>query len=89
MSRSRSDAPRIQHRPETVALVRAVAAAHAAALVVPCVGRSEWMSENPAQRAVAVVACRPCPVFNECVAAARREGFGVWAGKDLTPRTRS
>ena len=43
-----------------------------------------WLSEFEAERALAVRACRGCPVFTECGDAARanREQWGVWAGKD-------
>jgi len=48
-----------------------------------------WTSEDADERAAAVLLCWPCPVLAECGAAAveGRERFGVWAGRDRTPRT--
>lgn len=49
-----------------------------------------WLSEDPRLRAMAARWCTGCPVLAECDAAAveRKEKFGVWGGKDRTPRSR-
>lgn len=43
-----------------------------------------WTSEDPQARALAAVACGPCPLLNLCHAAAEstREPAGTWAGRD-------
>jgi hypothetical protein len=47
-----------------------------------------WLSEDPAERREAARRCHRCVVFVQCgeAAEARREAFGVWAGKDYAPR---
>jgi hypothetical protein len=50
-----------------------------------------WLSEDPAERKKAARWCRGCPVLHDCgaAAAARREAFGVWGGRDFTKRQRT
>ena len=47
-----------------------------------------WLSEQEADRAVAVKLCRHCPVIVECGQAAedRDERWGVWGGRDRSVR---
>lgn len=47
-----------------------------------------WLSDDPRLRAMAARWCRGCPVLELCGAAAveRKERFGVWGGRDRTPR---
>jgi Transcription factor WhiB len=47
-----------------------------------------WTSEHPAERSLAALACRGCPVAAECLAAAiaNDERWGVWGGKDFSRR---
>ena len=47
-----------------------------------------WTSDHPVERALAVRACRGCPVFVECgeAADANDERWGVWSGKDYSVR---
>ena len=54
----------------------------------PCKDRDEWTSEDADARAAAALACLPCPVSALCSATAdhAREKFGVWGGRDFTPR---
>lgn len=49
-----------------------------------------WFAETPAERAEAAAECDGCVVFDLCAAAAAeiRPRFGVWAGRDTTPRPR-
>lgn len=51
---------------------------------VPCTGRDEWISADPAVRHVAANACAGCPVMRVCGAYAVIAGVtaGVWAGRD-------
>lgn len=46
--------------------------------------RNWWTSDNPDERTQATKLCELCPAFNAChnVAVARRERWGVWAGRD-------
>lgn len=60
---------------------------------VPCaedLATDAWFAETPAERAEAVAQCDGCVVFDLCTAAAAeiRPRFGVWAGRDTTPRPR-
>lgn len=60
---------------------------------VPCaedLATDAWFAETPAERAEAAAECDGCAVFNLCAAAAAeiRPRFGVWAGRDWTPRPR-
>jgi hypothetical protein len=52
------------------------------------VTHSYWLSEHPAERALAALACRGCPVFVECgeAAAANDERWGVWNAVDRSVR---
>lgn len=52
----------------------------------PCLGRPEWTSDDPADRAAALEGCTHCPHQAPCGAYARaaREAHGVWAGTDRT-----
>jgi hypothetical protein len=45
-----------------------------------------WTSDHPTERALAVLACRGCPVGRECgeAAEANDERHGVWNGIDRT-----
>lgn len=45
-----------------------------------------WLSEDPAERALAATWCGGCPVLTECrdAATANGEKFGVWGGIDQT-----
>jgi hypothetical protein len=45
-----------------------------------------WLSDAPTERALAVRACRGCPVLAECGEAARlnQETHGVWGGRDFS-----
>lgn len=45
-----------------------------------------WLSDEPAERRIAVHMCAGCPVIAECAAAAHEAGaqFGVWAAHDRT-----
>lgn len=47
-----------------------------------------WTSEEQADRDQAAPLCTGCPVLQLCANAAASQGerFGVWAGRDLTPR---
>lgn len=57
----------------------------------PCREQGElWFADDPDERAAAAEACRSCPALTECgdYATTAREKFGVWAGKDRTPRPR-
>jgi hypothetical protein len=49
-----------------------------------------WLSEFENERKLAMRACRGCPVFIECGAAAKanRETWGVWGGKDFSKLTK-
>ena len=51
-----------------------------------CVGRVEWVSEDPARRAWAAAECDACPVQGECAAHAIDIDAcaGVFAGTDCT-----
>lgn len=53
--------------------------------------RDLWLSDDYDERAQAAAWCNGCPVWQECGAAAesRQERFGVWAGQDRTPDTRT
>lgn len=62
----------------------AIAAALDAGQTVPCIGRPEWTSPRPEDRATAVAECRrePCPVLDQCAATATaaKERHAVWGG---------
>jgi hypothetical protein len=47
-----------------------------------------WTSEHPAERALAALACRGCPVGRQCgeAAEANDERWGVWNGVDRSVR---
>jgi hypothetical protein len=47
-----------------------------------------WTGEHPAERALAALACRGCPVGRECgeAAEANDERWGVWNGVDRSVR---
>lgn len=72
-------------------LIEGLRDALAEGLRVPCAESEGWVSDIPAQRAVAALLCTGCPVMAECRAAADESGerFGVWAGVDRSPGTRS
>ncbi|MBK8732854.1 MAG: WhiB family transcriptional regulator [Actinomycetales bacterium] len=63
----------------------------AAGTITPCREGMAWTSEDERARAAAVLACRGCPALAACHAAAESTGerFGVWAGRDRTPRARA
>jgi hypothetical protein len=50
----------------------------------PCGGRDRdrWTSDSTADQEFAAAACAPCPLLDQCAAAARelRVVAGVWAG---------
>lgn len=71
-----------------VAYTRLMATVRAAGGLVPCVGRREWSSSRPAERAAAAARCTGCPALAACLEYATVAGvnFGVWAGADRTPR---
>lgn len=48
----------------------------------PCRNRPEWTSDSTAEQELAAAACAPCPLINQCAAAARelKATAGVWAG---------
>jgi Transcription factor WhiB len=56
----------------------------------PCQGRySElWTSEDYTQRAETIPLCAGCELITKCAdyATELKASFGVWAGKDWTPR---
>jgi hypothetical protein len=54
-------------------------------------GATLWTSEKLEERREAARLCQGCPVQAECLAAAqaRRERFGVYGGKDLTPNRKN
>jgi Transcription factor WhiB len=45
-----------------------------------------WLSDAPTERALAVRACRGCPVLQPCLDSARLndERHGVWGGRDFS-----
>jgi hypothetical protein len=47
-----------------------------------------WLSERPAERQLAALMCRGCPVITECgdAAEANQERWGVWGGVDRSLR---
>lgn len=55
----------------------------------PCFGLPGHVSDDPHERQIAARLCDGCPVRDLCGAVAdeRKEAFGVWAGRDRTPRT--
>lgn len=64
-----------------------------ARIAVPCaedLATDLWFAETPAGRAEAAAHCDGCVVFTACNAAATelRPRFGVWAGRDWSPRPR-
>lgn len=54
----------------------------------PCYGLGGFTSDDPLERRIAAPICEHCPIRELCTAAAdeRRESFGVWGGRDRTPR---
>lgn len=50
-----------------------------------------FLSEDPAERALAATWCTGCPLLAECAeaGAATRANFGVWGGRDRTIRPTS
>ena len=57
----------------------------------PCAGSSDsWLSESPGERASAARMCAGCPLLEPCAALASeiRPRFGVFGGRDFTPKTR-
>jgi hypothetical protein len=58
----------------------------------PC-GHSgdQWLSESAEERAIACSCCSCCPLLNLCADLADeiKPSFGVWAGRDRTPRART
>lgn len=79
--------------PAEVALSVALAEAAEDGITVPCaedLTTDLWFAETPAERAGAAADCDGCAVFIECAAAAVeiRPRFGVWAGRDWSPRPR-
>jgi hypothetical protein len=51
-------------------------------------GADLWTSDRLTDRQEAARLCKGCPVQTECLSAAqaRRERFGVYGGRDLTPK---
>lgn len=47
-----------------------------------------WLSDDHTQRAWAAQACQLCPLLDLCADAAAETGdrFGVWGGRDHSPR---
>lgn len=60
-------------------------------LIVPCLGRLEWTSDDAQERAQAASECDGCPCLTACSEAAREgeEDWGTWAGVDRSPAKRS
>jgi hypothetical protein len=44
-----------------------------------------WYSDNPDERAWAVIQCGWCPIREVCALAGQDEPYGVWGGIDHTP----
>lgn len=79
--------------PAELALAVALAELADARIAVPCsedLEADRWFAETPAERAEAAAECDGCAVFIECDAAAAeiRPRWGVWAGRDWSPRPR-
>ena len=77
--------------PELDRLVDGLAELAQAGHIAPCVGRPEWTSDDPDDRADAAEGCAWCPMAGPCLAAgaASRSVWGVWGGLDLSdPATR-
>jgi hypothetical protein len=79
--------------PDELALAEALAELANDRIKVPCaedLATDLWFAETPAERAEAATWCDGCAVFTECAAASVevRPRFGVWAGRDWTPRPR-
>lgn len=55
---------------------------------IPCSRSGAWVSSEARERAEAAEACQWCPVLAECATAAESTGerWGVWGGRDLTPK---
>ncbi|GAB2747758.1 hypothetical protein GCM10027039_01750 [Terrabacter koreensis] len=72
-------------------LARALEEAVDLGLIIPCAGSDDWTSEDADTRAAAAQRCDGCPCLNECAAAAdeTKERWGVWAGRDRSPRTKT
>lgn len=62
-------------------------------LIVPCLRRPEWTSDDPDERAHAATECEGCPCLDECADVAledvetygKTQVWGVYAGVDITP----
>ena len=69
-------------------LQQALDEALALGLIVPCLGRAEWISDRLADRTGVALECSPCPALTECAAHADelRPTWGVWAGHDRSPQ---
>ncbi|MGQ0465504.1 MAG: hypothetical protein ACT4QG_09305 [Sporichthyaceae bacterium] len=78
--------------PHALHLSKAALAAWHALLVAaehtrpPCRGRTEWVSDDPADKAAAIEACGWCPLTPDCRAftTAWTPTAGVWHGRDFT-----
>lgn len=73
-------------------LARLLARLTDAGVQVPCqVDPDPFTSENYRDRAEAAQACRWCPALDTCrrFAESNAESWHVWAGVDLTARTRT
>lgn len=56
------------------------------ASATPAEARLAWTSDDPEAREIARRLCTGCPVINQCREAGQGERFGVWGGRDRTPR---
>lgn len=79
--------------PAELALAVVLAELADARIAVPCsldLETDQWFAETPAERAEAATECDGCAAFTECAGAAAeiRPRFGVWAGRDWSPRPR-
>ena len=74
---------------ELAGLSAALDEAFEARLTVPCLGRGEWLSEDPDETRYAVAACQGCPALEACrrAADALQPETGVWAGRDQAAAT--
>lgn len=59
----------------------------------PCQGEDShfWFSESTEDRTEAARRCAPCPILDLCNTTAKvaRERWGVWGGRDRTPKPKS
>ena len=99
-SRIAAPATRIHHatgpRAETVGafildtpLQRAIRSLNDHGIDVPCINRWDlFTADDRASRLMAELMCASCPILAECGAEAdsRGERFGVYGGRDRTPR---